>query len=58
MKEYVCVQVGHHKDVGRTIADYQADGWALHTYQTGGLSSQVNHYLLFEREREVKTQIF
>jgi len=54
LKEYECVEVKHHKDVGRTIEDYQRDGWSLHTYQTSGMgagpmSYVVNHYLLFER---------
>ena len=37
MKEYKCVEVTHHKDVGEVIAEYQNDGWTLHTYQATGL---------------------
>ena len=47
MKEYECVEVKHHKDVGKTIEEWQKKGWRLHTYQIGGLA--VYHYLLFEK---------
>ena len=54
-KEYECVEVKHHKDVGKTIAEYQKNGWHLHTYQAAGLvgpiTSFVNHYLLFEKDK-------
>ena len=51
MKEYVCVQVGHHKNIGRTVEERQKNGWRLHTYQaTGPYMGEINHYLLFERE--------
>lgn len=55
MKEYECVEVKHHKEVGKTIKKYQSNGWRLYSYQTAGLgaliptANQVNHYLLFER---------
>jgi hypothetical protein len=54
MKEYECVEVKHHRDIAKTIAEYLKNGWCLHTYQAAGLSggpmsSFVNHYLLFER---------
>jgi len=54
LKEYECVEVKHHKDVGRTIKEWQKNGWRLHTYQTAGMgagpmSYVVNHYLLFEK---------
>lgn len=37
MKEYECVQLNHHKDVGPTIMNYQKNGWQLHTYQATGI---------------------
>jgi len=53
LKEYTCVQVGHHKDVGNVIEEWLQKGWRLHTYACstggGGGLSIVNHYLLFER---------
>jgi hypothetical protein len=54
MKEYECVEVEHHKHVGKTIGEYQSRGWSLHSYQTAGMGAgpmayKVNHYLLFER---------
>ncbi len=56
MKDYECVQVEHHKDVGKTIEEYERNGWHLHTYQTAGMgagpmSYSVHHYLLFERSK-------
>ena len=55
LKEYDCVQVGHHKRIAEVIEEYQKDGWRLHTYQTQGSPTIVNHYLLFEREKGEKT---
>jgi hypothetical protein len=53
LKEYECVEVKHHKDVGKTIEEWQKKGWRLHTYQTAGdvglTTSFANHYLLFEK---------
>jgi hypothetical protein len=50
MKEYICVQLGHHKKIAETTQKYIMEGWRLHTYQaTTGLGTQVAHYLLFER---------
>ena len=53
MKEYECVEVKHHSDVGRTIEEWQRKGWSLHTYQATGTvgmaTAFVNHYLLFEK---------
>jgi hypothetical protein len=55
LKEYECVEVEHHMDVGRTIEEWQKKGWRLHTYQTAGMGGgpmvyKVNHYLLFEKD--------
>ena len=54
LKEWMCVEVKHHKDVGRTIEEWQRKGWRLYTYQVAGMGAgpmayNVNHYLLFER---------
>ena len=49
MKEYVCVQVNHHKNVSKTIDEYQIQGWHLHTYQATGFGTAIMHYLLFEK---------
>jgi hypothetical protein len=59
MKEYECVQVKSHKDVGKTIKEWQKSGWSLHTYQTAGMGAgpmayNVNHYSLFEREKSTR----
>jgi len=50
LKEYECVQVSHHKDVGKTLEEWQKNGWRLHTYQATGYGMDVKHYLLFEKE--------
>jgi len=51
LKEWKCVQLTHHKDVGKTIEEWQKNGWRLHTYACAGvrLAGDVNHYLLFEK---------
>ena len=49
MKEFECVQVNHHREIGKTIADWQAKGWRLHSYQVAGSPTAVSHYLLFEK---------
>jgi len=58
MKERECegVEAKNHRGIGKTIAEYQKNGWHLHTYQAAGLaggpiSSFVNHYLLFEKDK-------
>ena len=49
LKEYACIQVNHHKEVPKAIADMQNLGWRLHTYQATGYGADVKHYLLFEK---------
>lgn len=49
MKEYICVQVNHHKAIAETTQKYIMEGWRLHTYQATGQTTAVSHYLLFER---------
>jgi len=53
LKEWECVEVNHHKDVGKTIEEWQ-NGWHLHPYQTAGMDAEpmaynIKHYLLFEK---------
>jgi len=56
LKEWECVQVGHHKKIGKAIEEYEREGWSLHTYQaTGPYMGEINHYLLFEKEKVKKT---
>lgn len=52
MREWECVQVNHHKDVGKTIEEWQRNGWRLHSYEVVGTPIMVNHYLLFERGKD------
>jgi len=52
LEEWECVEVKHHKDVPKTIDEYQRKGWRLHSYQTAGMgagpmSYVVNHYFYF-----------
>ena len=52
MKEWQRVLVSNHKDVGKTIEEYEKNGWRLHAYACAGnaaLALGTNHYLLFER---------
>jgi len=51
LKEWKCVQVGDHKNVGETVEDWEKRGWRLHTYACAGIGAMmaVNHYLLFEK---------
>ena len=49
MKQYECVQVGHHKNIAEVIQEYLMNGWSLHTYQATGQATLVSHYLLFEK---------
>ena len=50
LKEWECVQVTHHKDIGKVIAEWQKKGWHLNAYQATGTPTAVNHYLLFEKD--------
>ncbi|MEJ2126871.1 MAG: hypothetical protein P8X84_05115 [Candidatus Bathyarchaeota archaeon] len=50
MKQWDCVQVNHHKNIGKVIEEWESNGWNLHTYTTAQLrGSEVNHYLLFSK---------
>jgi len=52
LKEWKCVQVGHHKNVGETIEKWRKNGWHLHTYVCAGNANMTMgtvHYLLFEK---------
>jgi len=50
LKEWMCVQVNHHRDIGSTIEEYQHRGWTLHTYSCAQVrGSEINHYLLFNK---------
>ena len=53
LKEWTCVLVGNHKNVGSVIEDYENAGCRLHTYTCAGnanLEFGTNHYFLFEKE--------
>ena len=53
MKEWKCVQVGHHDSIGKVIEEHEKAGWHLHTYACAGnatIDLGTNHYLLFEME--------
>jgi hypothetical protein len=55
LKNWACVQVNHHNDVGSKIEEWERNGWHLHTYTCAQLrGSTVNHYLLFEIEDSKK----
>jgi len=43
------VQLSHHKDIGKTIDEWQRKGWRLHFYEAVGSPTIVNHYLLFKK---------
>jgi hypothetical protein len=49
MKEYICIQLDHHKKIAEVTQKYMMEGWRLHTYQATGQATIVTHYLLFER---------
>jgi hypothetical protein len=52
LKEYECIEVKHHKDVGKAIEQWQKNGWRLHTYTSTqyGIGGDVHHHLLFEKD--------
>jgi len=52
LKEWKCVVVGHHDNVGKTITEWEKAGWRLHTYTCAGnaaIALGTNHYLLFKK---------
>ena len=51
LKEWKCVLVGHHDNVGKAIEDWEKAGWSLHTYTAAQMRAglEINHYLLFEK---------
>jgi hypothetical protein len=50
-RKWECVQLDHHKDIGRTIEMWESNGWLLFTYACAQLqNTAINHYLLFMKE--------
>ena len=49
MKEYICVQTDHHKNIAKITREHIINGWRLHTYQAAGQGAMITHYLLFEK---------
>ena len=51
MKKWECVAVGHHKDLGKVIEDWEKAGWNLHTYTAAQMRPglEIINYLLFEK---------
>lgn len=47
--KWECVEVGHHKNIGATVEEWQRSGWILYSYTAAGNPGAVNHYLLFMR---------
>ena len=53
LREWRCVLVGHHNEVGGVIEEWERKGWLLHTYACAGnaaVTLGTNHYLLFEKD--------
>lgn len=53
LKDWKCVLVGNHKNIGKVIEEWENAGWSLHTYACAGnasLALGTNHYLLFKKE--------
>ena len=56
LKEWKCVMVGHHDNVGKTIEEFENLGWKLHAYScavNANMAFGTNHYLLFKKESNV-----
>ncbi len=43
LKEWKCVLVGHHENIGKVIEELERQGWRLHTSDSGhGRSNQLH----------------
>ncbi len=50
-RKWECVQLSHHKEIGRTVEEWESKGWVLFTYTCAQLqNAAINHYLLFTKE--------
>jgi hypothetical protein len=50
-RRWECVQLNHHKEIGRTIEEWESNGWDLFSYTCAQLqNTAINHYLLFVKE--------
>ena len=45
--KWKCVEVGHHRNVGGTIEEWEENGWTLFSYTAAGNPGAISHYLLF-----------
>jgi len=51
VRRWECVQLDHHKDIGRKIEEWESNGWMLFTYTCAQFqNTAINHYLLFLKE--------
>ena len=51
VRKWECLQLAHHKDIGRKIEEWESNGWVLYAYTAASFQSTVvNHYLLFLKE--------
>ena len=57
MKEWRCIIVSHHDEVGRAIMEREQQGCRLNSYFTarmgGAFNYTVYHYFLFERVNRI-----
>ena len=56
LKEWKCVLVSNHDKVGKTIEEWEKEGWRLHTHSCTqrSIGAEANHYLLFAIDKSKK----
>jgi hypothetical protein len=47
MKEWRCILVNHHDEVGKAIMEWEQQCWRLNSYNTAGMAEQGNTPLPF-----------
>jgi hypothetical protein len=43
MKEWRCILVSHHDEVGKAIMEWEQQGWRLNSYSTAGMGGIQLH---------------
>ena len=43
MKEWRCILVTHHDEVGKAIMEWKQQGWRLNSYSTAGVGGAFNY---------------
>jgi hypothetical protein len=57
LKKWECVAVGHHKNVGEVIQDWEKAGWSLHTILLLKCVQELRLFIIYCLKKASKNKI-